>query len=122
MKKSDLKTGMVVETRYGEKYLVMLNPDYKNMELINFKGGYMPLYYYNNELIFTEQSVLGFDVGFDVVKVYSVGWTIRDLLTDKECMEFKLIWERNEPKEMTIEEIEKELGYKIKIVGDEDEK
>lgn len=118
MKKSDLKTGMVVETRNGEKYLVMLEPDCKDMELINFKGGYMPLYYYNNELIFTEQSVQG----FDVVKVYSVGWTICDLLSDKECMEFKLIWERNEPKEMTIEEIEEELGYKIKIVGDEDEK
>lgn len=114
MKKSDLKTGMIVETRNGEKYLVMLNPDCKDMELINFKGGYMSLHYYNNELIFTEQSTHG----FDIVKVYSVGWTIRDLLSDKECMEFKLIWKREERKEMTIEEIEAELGYKIKIVGD----
>lgn len=118
MKKSDLKTGMVVETRNGEKYLVMLNPDCEDMELINFNGGYMPLYYYNNELIPAKL----FTRDFDVVKVYSVGWTIRDLLSDKECMEFKLIWKREEQKEMTIEEIEAELGYKIKIVGDEDAK
>lgn len=119
MKKSDLKTGMVLETRNGEKYLVMLNPDCKDMELINFKGGYMPLYYYNNELIFTEKPAEKPAREFDVVKVYSAGWTIRDLLSDKEHMKFKLIWERNEPKEMTISEIEKELGYKIKIVGDD---
>ena len=31
----------------------------------------------------------------------------------------KLIWCRQEHKEMTVEEIEKELGYKIKIVGEE---
>lgn len=116
MKKSDLKTGMVVETRNGEKYLVMLNPDCKDRELINFKGGYMPLYNYNNELMLKK-----FNKGFDIVKVYSVGSSICWLLGDKEQMEFKLLWEREEEtKEMTIAEIEKELGYKIKIVGDED--
>jgi hypothetical protein len=31
----------------------------------------------------------------------------------------KLVWCRQERKEMTVEEIEKELGYKIKIVGEE---
>ncbi len=30
-----------------------------------------------------------------------------------------LIWRRQEHKEMTVEEIEKELGYKIKIVGED---
>lgn len=115
MKKSDLKTGMVVETRNGEKYLVMLNTDYKDMELINFKGGYLSLYSYNSELIFTEQPFRE----FDIVKAYSVENSIRWLLSNKECMEFKLIWEREERKEMTLEEIEKELGYKIKIVGED---
>lgn len=31
----------------------------------------------------------------------------------------KVIWRRQEHKEMTVEEIEKELGYKIKIVGED---
>ena len=119
MKKSDLKTGMFIETRNGGKYLVMLDPDCEDMELINFNGGYMPLYYYNNELIFTEQSLRG----FDVVKVYSVEGSIHRLLSDKEHMKFKLVWEREEKtKEMTVKEIEKKLGYKIKIVGDENVK
>lgn len=118
MKKSDLKTGMVVEIRNGEKYLVMLNPDCKDKELINFKGGYMPLSNYNNELMLKK-----FNKGFDIVKVYSVGSSIYWLLSDKERMEFKLIWKREEEtKEMTVEQIEKELGYKIKIVGDRDVK
>ena len=118
MKKSDLKTGMVVETRNGEKYLVMLNTDYKDMELINFKGGYLPLYYYNSELIFAEQPFRE----FDIVKAYLVENSIRWLLSNKERMEFKLIWERKEEvKEMTVKEIEKELGYTVKIVRDKNE-
>lgn len=31
----------------------------------------------------------------------------------------KNIWERKEPVKMTLEKIEEELGYKIKIVGGE---
>lgn len=31
----------------------------------------------------------------------------------------KTLWKRKEEKEMTVAEIEKELGYKIKIVGGE---
>lgn len=114
MKKSDLKTGMVVETRNGEKYLVMLGPDCEGRELINFGSGFMPLSRYADSLMIKTG-----DEGFDIMKVYSVGGSIRCLLRDKERMKFKLIWERDEPKEMTLEEIEKELGYKIKIVGDE---
>lgn len=114
MKKSDLKTGMVVETRNGEKYLVMLEPDCEGRELIRFNVGYMSLNDYNDELMLKK-----LNEKFDIVKVYSVESSICWLLGDKESMKFKLIWERSEPKEMTIEEIEAELGYKIKIVGDE---
>ena len=117
MKKSDLKTGMVVETRNGEKYLVMLEPDCGGRELINFSRGYMSLSSYNDELMLEKSYE-----ELDIMKVYSVGISISWLLSDKKSMKFKLIWERNEPKEMTIAEIEKELGYKIKIVGDEDVK
>lgn len=118
MKKADLRTGMVVETRNGNKYLVMLNPDCEGKELINFDSGFMPLSRYNDNLMLKTG-----DEEFDIMKVYSVEASICRLLRDKERMEFKLIWEREEEtKEMTVKEIEKELGYNIKIVGDEDVK
>ena len=59
MKKSDLKTGMVVEARNGEKYLVMLEPDCEDRELINFNGGYLSLNDYNDELIFYRTPLQG---------------------------------------------------------------
>ena len=118
MEKSDLKTGMIAETRNGEKYLVMLEPDCEGKELINFGSGFMPLSRYADSLMINTG-----DEGFDIMKVYSVGGSIHRLLRDKERMNFKLIWEREEgTKEMTVKEIERELGYKIKIVGDEDVK
>jgi hypothetical protein len=30
-----------------------------------------------------------------------------------------VIWKREEPKELTVAQIEKELGYKVKIVGEQ---
>lgn len=42
-----------------------------------------------------------------------------DIFPDEQYMRFVIIGVRREPvKEMTIAEIEKELGYKIKVIGD----
>ena len=42
-----------------------------------------------------------------------------DIFPDEQYMRFVITGTRREPvKEMTVAEIEKELGYKIKIVGD----
>lgn len=43
-------------------------------------------------------------------------WYINTLLTPARRTE--LLWERKEPKEMTVAEIEKALGYPVKIVKD----
>lgn len=115
MLKSDLKTGMVVQTRIGAKFLVMLNPDCEGRDLICFSGAYMRLSEYTNTLEYPNSD-------YDIVKVFTVGESIGWLFLNKNGLNYKLIWERNEPKEMTIAEIEKELGHKIKIVGDEDVK
>ena len=115
MKKSDLKTGMVVESRNGDKYLVMLNPDCEGKDLICFSGSYMSLKDYTDTLEYPNSD-------YGIVKVFTIGKSISYILSAKALLEFKLIWEREERKEMTLKEIEKELGYKIKIVGDEDEK
>ena len=42
-----------------------------------------------------------------------------DIFPDEQYMRFVITGTRPEPvKEMTIAEIEKELGYKIKVIGD----
>ena len=42
-----------------------------------------------------------------------------DIFPDESYMRFVIVGVRREPvKEMTIAEIEKELGYKIKVIGD----
>lgn len=115
MKKSDLKTGMVVEVRNGEKYLVMLNPDCVDRDLISFSGGFMELSTYDDNL--TDSSG---DDDWDIVKVYRIGANICWILSNKDSamQGAELIWERTEePVEMTIAEIEKRLGVKnLKIV------
>ena len=117
MKKSDLKTGMVVEVRNGEKYLVLLdNPYAPNMNLINFKGGFLQLAFYDEDMIIQSAGR-----AFDIMGVYTLQDSIRDLFKERR-LRYKLLWKREDCKAMTIEEIEKELGFKIKIVGDEDEK
>ena len=116
MKKSDLKTGMVVETARGEKYLVMLNPDCEGRDLISFDRGYMPLSKYENDLTYINEPE------WDIVKVYTLGTSIYYILATNanhnRKLVYNLIWERKEnPVEMTIEEIEKKLGIKnLKIV------
>lgn len=118
MQKSDLKTGMVVQVRNGDKYLVLLdNPDEPNMNLIGFDGGFLQLVTYDDDMI--AQSKYR---AFDIMSVYTLQSSIQNLLT-KSHLQYKLLWERKkEIKEMTIAEVEKELGFKIKIVGDEDAK
>ena len=113
MKKSDLKTGMVVETAAGEKYLVMLNPDCKGRDLISFEGGWMDLDSYDKNL-----KVICGKTRFDINKVYTLGMSIASLFLQHDIPKYDLIWERKEnPVEMTIEEIEKKLGIKnLKIV------
>ena len=117
MKKSDLKTGMIVELSDGEKRLVIANT------LLGLKAGSggIAMRYINDDL--TLDSILH----GDIVKVYSepqdgradyigsdISWFIKN-----DCTKYsRCIWEREEPKDITVAEIEEILGYKIKIVGE----
>lgn len=119
MKKSDLKTGMVVETRNNEHYLVMLNPDCEDRDLIHFKGGFMPLCDYDDDLTIRDG-----DTEWDIVKVYQLCESICLIINNAATAMCgsKVLWERPaETVEMTIAEIEEKLGVKnLKIVkGDE---
>lgn len=112
MRKSDLKTGMRVKTRDGEIQIVIKNTLFRGepIDIIVSKNGWNRLDRYNEDLTNINHKLL------DIVEVYTIdgnedNFTRSFLNTDKR----KLYWKREEAKEMTLEEIEKELGYKIKL-------
>lgn len=106
--KADLKDGMVVEQRDGNMYLVLAG-------LVVRKRGYNCIGDYGDDLKVADYA------GGDIVKVYRI--TPESL----RCIEdvfiksnLELIWERKEPKKMTVEEMRKKLeeltGEQIEIV------
>ena len=107
MKKADLKTGMLAKARNGYFYLIIVMDDeplFANVEGSSYVGGY------RDDLTNENCS------DFDVIEVYGRnGKALRDL-TSTDTNIRKLLWEREESKEMTVEQIQKELGYKIKVV------
>ena len=98
--KADLKDGMIVECRNGNRYLVAVD------RLLRHQG-YVHLNEYDDNLKHGS---------YTIVKVYTSNkpFNLNVLFDDKYLT---LIWERKpEPVEMTIEEICKALGKEIKIV------
>ena len=100
MLKDELQNRMVVELRNGEQYLLVDN-------YLLCKDGFMTLSTYTDTLLDSAG-----DKDWDIVKIFA----------PVSSLSMKVgkypIWERKEDKtEITIEEIEKELGYKIKIVN-----
>lgn len=61
---------------------------------------------------------IGFGVNMCVMEVY--GTTSNAHMLDNSTDGRQLLWKRQVPKKMTVEEIEKILGYKIEIVSDND--
>jgi hypothetical protein len=106
MKKSDLKTGMFAELRNGKFYLVLEMPE-------------GPVLANVNKITYTDtihDDLTGWESDMDIIAVYErYGHTINDLLK-VNLTNRKLIWRREEPKEMTVEEIQEALGYKVKII------
>ena len=107
MKKQELKTGMLVETRIGNFGLVML--DTPNGDIIagdgtNYCREWYSLENMNDDL--TNKNVTVTES--DVVRVYGMGYNIE---AASFSTKFRLLlWERQEEVVMTIEEIEKKLG------------
>lgn len=110
--KADLETGMVVEYRDGDRRLVI------NDYLYGFNY-WMRIGSYDDSLLY-----LG-SPGLDIMRVYRINVNnLRILKKVFELRNLELIWERQEEsepevEEMTLAEIEKELGRKIKIVSEE---
>ena len=119
MKLSDLKTGMKLIDRSGGEWTVLENirNPYREIEdtYILKDGGWMSESSYDDELKCKNDS------SYDIMRVYAQneGKYIDGSILMATIEDMDLIWERNEKKEMTISEIEKELGYSIKIIKED---
>lgn len=111
--KSDLKDGMVVEYRSGEKAL-LLGDLFINMSGSCDKDDFSD----NLEIVIHETEI---DYSFDIIKVYTINRNnqypgLKHILNDKTNQYLDLIWERNEQKKDTNndnahEECEEKLTY-----------
>ena len=107
--KADLEDGMVVEYRsksYGRRLVI-------GDMLIGAEGSHR-LIYYNEDLI----DATG-DKDFDIMRIYKIQHVSRfnEILLYSNL---ELIWERKEPKKMTVEEMQKKLeeltGEEIEVM------
>lgn len=111
MKKSDLKAGYLVRYRNEDLRMVIPVETRHRFAFVGEYGDWMGYEDYDESLICNRCKE------FDIVEVYGLSEYIPSALTTKTDTR-KLLWQRNNKKEMTISEIEKELGYTIKIVKD----
>lgn len=119
MKKSDLTTGYVVMLRNGTEFSVALNTNFisnpnDNFRDILFNGERKEWYSLNG---YTEDLLHKDGVhSYDIVKVYKTLCPQTLSAINYEKSNRKLLWQREEPKELTIKQIEEILGYSIKII------
>lgn len=100
-----IKDGMVVEIRNGSRWLKVSDT------LISTNGNYEPLKKYNNDLTHISNDE------FDITKVFKIQSTYMCLPTNLSSINNNaIIWQKKEPKEMTIAQIEEALGYTIKVI------
>lgn len=103
MTKKDLRDGMIIETRKFGAYLVM-----GNCTIARALDGWIELDDQNDDLTYSDDD-------FTIDKVYANdvhNGTLKGMFKHPG----KLLWERTSVKEMTLEAIEKELGYKVKLI------
>lgn len=110
MELKDLKFGYIVEFREGSVGMVAKGQD--RAIILSKDNTYIPLDYYNDDLKCTNSQKL------DIMEVYGYNFYesyALEISTDDR----ELLWERKETKEMTVSQIEKELGYPIKIIKED---
>ncbi len=124
MKKSDLRSGTIVQTRDGTKFIVLLNCwDYglENDLIIDFLNGcYLRLSDYNESLFYKNHQFVG---AFDIIRVCNLAYTGDNIFKHITQKKDVWTWERktetkSQYEEYTIEQLEKLLGKNIKIKGE----
>lgn len=105
MTKADLKDGMVCRIGNGETFIWLNGKPRNNMSIMS-----------------KVRDDLKNDAGvsdFEIVEIYETGGETLNEMLDVDRFG-TLIWKREKPKEMTVAEIEKALGYPVKIVKEGD--
>ena len=118
---SELKTGMRVILRDGSENVVFKDMNYNSIYHSNIlldinEGTYISLREYSNDMTMTND-----DSEFDIMQVYTIddSFNVMIKLSDLKTWGYTLLYDREkeeEPKELTKEQIEELLGYKIKIL------
>lgn len=121
MKKQDLKTGTIVETRCGERATVLID-NVNTIDAIVFNtSNWTDLSDFSEDLQWhkEDKNRTEHTLSVDIMKVYkpstpagSIGQGYKDNYSNT----LTLLWERAEAEELTLEQICKELGRDIKIV------
>ena len=108
MKKSDLKTGMIVKYRSGN-YRTVFKDTAFDCDFLAGGGTFNDLCHYDDNLLNDKQRCL------DIMEIYSPS-------SKADIMRFynlgKTIWTRHETKKLTVSEIEVILGYPVEIIAD----
>lgn len=111
----DLKTGWRIQTRNGDTYVVLRDcetVEYGHQDFIfaDFHYGFVMGSEYDENLLCIDNS------DFDIMQIYKTH--VNSNVFNKNYMG-QLVWERTEePKDMTLSEIEDALGYPVRIVGE----
>ena len=109
----ELKEGMIIECRNGDRYLLRTvcgklfassNSEYISLD-------------YDEELNENKYFDKDFNKDFDVMKVYISKSLILNNLFDNNYL--TCIWERKEPKKMTLAQISEALGYEVEVIDNE---
>lgn len=104
-----LETGQVIETRNGKRFVFLDRPNGKRLMQLDDSRGWLDGEKYDHNLILKGSNE------WDIVKVYAGGNSLNCCLNASE-----LIWQRIEPKKMTVTEVEAALGYSVEIIKGDD--
>lgn len=109
----EFKEEMIIECRNGERYLLRTVRGY----LILSANKCWAECVYDNNFIDIGEDAKAFNGDYDIMKIYeSKSYVLEDLFEDN-CLE--CIWERKEPKKMTLAQISKALGYEVEVIDNE---
>lgn len=114
-----IEDGMIVETADLRRYLVLTKD---NKRILTNCYMYIPFDRYNEELHYYNPATRFPVSNHDIITVYKMSCNTLGYLFDDDEEEFqeqaKIVWEREDIEFMTLEQVCKELGKKIKIKED----
>lgn len=113
MTKSELKTGMIITNRNGDKFMVFRKASVRDESerdfLVEIYGRVF------SELYNYDESMMSYvDTQFDIMRVEQCD-AVRDLLNPKR--ETTLLWKRKEKKRYTYAQLREILGEEFEVVG-----